>query len=180
MRYHVAILGRTFVVDLTGEADGWRASVDGRERSATLVPAGDGSFQSLLLGDASWNASSSLYAERCALNATCWRLDLGSGPIEARIQDERQKALAERVGAVSAQASFRVLVRTEMPGRVHAVAVRTGQRVASGALLTVVEAMKMENEFRSPAAGKITEVHVREGDIVGPGAPLVTLDADAS
>jgi biotin carboxyl carrier protein len=54
-------------------------------------------------------------------------------------------------------------VSAPMPGRVVKVLVKPGDRVAAGAPLVVVEAMKMENEVRAGAAGVVTEVLVAEG-----------------
>jgi biotin carboxyl carrier protein len=39
-----------------------------------------------------------------------------------------------------------------------------------------MEAMKMENELRSPRAGRVREVRVSEGQAVETGAMLVVLD----
>jgi 3-methylcrotonyl-CoA carboxylase alpha subunit len=65
-----------------------------------------------------------------------------------------------------------------MPGRVAAVRVTTGQRVAKGEELVVVEAMKMENALRSPRDGVVAAVHAKTGDMVAPGRDLVELEAD--
>ena len=40
-----------------------------------------------------------------------------------------------------------------MPGKIVRVAAAAGQEVAAGECLVVMEAMKMENEIRSPRAG---------------------------
>ena len=66
-------------------------------------------------------------------------------------------------------------VRSPMPGRVVRVAVAEGDVVEAGALLVVVEAMKMENEFRAEAAGVVAEVGVSEGQGIEAGALLVRL-----
>ena len=42
--------------------------------------------------------------------------------------------------------------------------------------LVIVEAMKMENELRSPKAGTISEVRVQEGASVEAGAILVIVE----
>jgi biotin carboxyl carrier protein len=63
-----------------------------------------------------------------------------------------------------------------MPGRVVAVHVRPGDRVEAGAPLVVLEAMKMENEFRAQSPGVVTEVPVAAGQTVEAGALLVALD----
>jgi biotin carboxyl carrier protein len=63
-----------------------------------------------------------------------------------------------------------------MPGRIVKVLVSAGQDAALGQGLVVMEAMKMENELRSPRAGRVREVRVSEGQAVETGAMLVVLD----
>lgn len=53
--------------------------------------------------------------------------------------------------------------------------VRVGDEVAAGALLCVVEAMKVFNEVRAPRAGVIAAVCVASGDEVEVGRELVRL-----
>jgi biotin carboxyl carrier protein len=62
-----------------------------------------------------------------------------------------------------------------MPGRVVRVLVGPGDAVAARQPLVVVEAMKMENELRSPRAGTIKEVTVSAGMSVDAGRVLVTV-----
>jgi oxaloacetate decarboxylase alpha subunit len=47
--------------------------------------------------------------------------------------------------------------------------------VEAGDVIIVLEAMKMETEVRSPSAGSVTEIRVKEGDAVGLGAALLVL-----
>ena len=63
-----------------------------------------------------------------------------------------------------------------MPGRVIAVKVAPGQRVARGEELLVVESMKMENAVRAPREGTVRSVAASVGDMVGQGAVLVELE----
>jgi pyruvate carboxylase subunit B len=60
-----------------------------------------------------------------------------------------------------------------MPGLVVRVAATAGQAVAAGQGLIVLEAMKMENELRAPAAGRVTSVRVSEGQAVEKGQVLI-------
>jgi len=60
-----------------------------------------------------------------------------------------------------------------MPGRVIAVRVARGARVAKGATLLVMEAMKMEHAIVAPADGVVEEVLYGVGDQVAEGAALV-------
>jgi 3-methylcrotonyl-CoA carboxylase alpha subunit len=63
-----------------------------------------------------------------------------------------------------------------MSGTIVAVMVKPGDRVAKGAPLIVVEAMKMEHTVAAPADGVVTAVNYRVGDKVAEGADLVDLE----
>jgi biotin carboxyl carrier protein len=67
-----------------------------------------------------------------------------------------------------------------MPGRVVAVHVRPGDRVEPGAPLLVLEAMKMENEFRAAVEGMVTQVTVEPGQAVNAGDLLVVVAPPAA
>ena len=58
-------------------------------------------------------------------------------------------------------------------GRVTQVCVALGASVDAGALLIVIEAMKMEHQIRAPHAGTIAALHVRAGEQVAARQPLV-------
>jgi acetyl/propionyl-CoA carboxylase alpha subunit len=63
-----------------------------------------------------------------------------------------------------------------MPGRVVRVLVNPGDAVAARQGVIVVEAMKMENELRSPKAGTVKEVSVTPGTSVEAGRVLVVIE----
>ncbi len=63
-----------------------------------------------------------------------------------------------------------------MSGTVVAVMVKAGERVAKGAPLMILEAMKMEHAITAPAAGVVAAVNFRAGDRVKEGADLVDID----
>ncbi|MBC7795069.1 MAG: biotin/lipoyl-binding protein [Clostridia bacterium] len=67
-------------------------------------------------------------------------------------------------------------ITSPMPGKVVAVLVKEGQEVTQGQGLIVVEAMKMENELRSPRAGIVRELKAKEGAAVDSGAALCTVE----
>jgi acetyl-CoA/propionyl-CoA carboxylase biotin carboxyl carrier protein len=60
-------------------------------------------------------------------------------------------------------------------GTVLRVAVEKGAEVEQGALICVIEAMKMENEITAPAAGKVEELNVSEGASVGTGDTIAVI-----
>jgi acetyl/propionyl-CoA carboxylase alpha subunit len=63
-----------------------------------------------------------------------------------------------------------------LPGKVVAVNVSDGERVKKGAVLVVVEAMKMEHAIRAPADGVVTAVACSAGDQVDRGQTLVDFE----
>ena len=63
-----------------------------------------------------------------------------------------------------------------MSGTVVAVMVKAGDKVATGAPLLILEAMKMEHTIAAPAAGVVRTVNYRAGDRVTEGADLVDID----
>ena len=63
-----------------------------------------------------------------------------------------------------------------MPGKVVRVQVEAGATVEKGAGVVVVEAMKMQNEMKSPRAGVIVSVNVKPGDTVNAGDVLAVLE----
>jgi 3-methylcrotonyl-CoA carboxylase alpha subunit len=65
-----------------------------------------------------------------------------------------------------------------VPGTVTHVAVEAGQHVVAGAALVVLEAMKMENEVKSPQDGIVSGVAVAAGQPVSAGEVLVRFAAD--
>ncbi len=63
-----------------------------------------------------------------------------------------------------------------IPGKIIAIKVEKDARVKKGQPLVVIEAMKMENEMKSPAGGVVTDVYVKAGDKVENNAPLLDID----
>jgi 3-methylcrotonyl-CoA carboxylase alpha subunit len=69
---------------------------------------------------------------------------------------------------------------TPLPGVVVSVAVRPGDRVKSGAVLMVIEAMKMEHTITAPYAGRVAAVHFAPGERAPEGAALLELERPGS
>ena len=64
-----------------------------------------------------------------------------------------------------------------MPGKVVRVNVAAGDAVKKGAVLLVLEAMKMEHAIAAPAAGTVAALRVKAGDIVAGGDVLAVVEA---
>ncbi len=69
------------------------------------------------------------------------------------------------------------IVRADAPAVVVSLAVKPGDEVAAGDSLAVLEAMKMETTVVASSAGRVREVLVAPNALVGPGTPLLQLDA---
>ena len=67
-------------------------------------------------------------------------------------------------------------ISASMPGRVIRVLVAPGDAVEAGQGLVVVEAMKMQNEMKSPQAGRVVEVHTQADATVAAGDILVVVE----
>src|SRR5258708_38860619 len=70
----------------------------------------------------------------------------------------------------------RQTVAAAMPGRVIRLLVAIGQAVEAGEGLIVVEAMKMQNEMKSPKAGKVLEIRTTAGAAVAAGDALIVIE----
>jgi biotin carboxyl carrier protein len=82
----------------------------------------------------------------------------------------RLKAASERV------ITGRVELKAMMPGRVVNLLVKPGDEVAADQGIVVVEAMKMENELKTPKAGKVLEIRVSVGQAVEKGEILAVIE----
>ena len=65
-----------------------------------------------------------------------------------------------------------------MPGKVIALLAEAGAKVAKGAPLLILEAMKMEHTINAPAAGTVKAYRYAVGDQVGDGAELVEFEPE--
>ena len=66
-------------------------------------------------------------------------------------------------------------VAAHITGTVWKILVKEGDTVELDQTLVILESMKMEMPVEAPEAGRVTQVHVSEGQAVDEGDPLVTL-----
>ena len=151
--------GEVFDVVVKAAGGALQARVAGRELRFALEPAGPGVFV-VRAGER---------AATLHIAAAGSRVHLSWDGVAYALEEEREGRHASPrpdPGALEAP----------MPGRVAAVKVSPGQRVAKGDELVVVEAMKMENALRAPRDGVVRAVHVAAGDLVAPGRALVEVE----
>lgn len=67
-------------------------------------------------------------------------------------------------------------VKSEIAGSVWKIIAETGADLAVDDVIVILESMKMEIPVVAPKAGKLTDIHVAEGDMIGEGQLIATLD----
>jgi biotin carboxyl carrier protein len=140
----------------------FEVTVDG-VRHRVLVESPGGGELLLIIDGRIYNAivSSDMLAESVEVNGRQFKIEKGTAP----------NAPAEGRGR-----SGRRDVKISMPGRVVEVLAAAGDAVGEGQPVLVVEAMKMQNEMKSPQAGRLSGVFFKAGDYVEAGAVLFTVE----
>jgi biotin carboxyl carrier protein len=88
------------------------------------------------------------------------------------VEDPRQWKASRGAAAANAPAA----ILAPMPGKVVRVLVGLGDVVAAGQGIVVVEAMKMQNELKSPRDGRVTALKAAVGESVNGGAVLALIE----
>jgi biotin carboxyl carrier protein len=68
------------------------------------------------------------------------------------------------------------VIAAPLPGRVVRIDVNAGDAVEEGAVICIIEAMKMENPIVSPVKGSVIEVAVSPGKAVKTGEKLAVVE----
>ena len=90
-----------------------------------------------------------------------------------RVEEETRYLIRTRGGTATGGGQ---VLKAPMPGRVVLIEVAVGQRVRKGDGLVILEAMKMENEFRAAGEGTVKEIRVQPGQAVNPGDVLMVIE----
>ena len=165
MRFAATLDDQTQLVEVTETEGRLRVTVSEEVWSvdARLPVKG---LWSLLIGGASYVAD--------VKEEDGWFLvDVGGESYRIRVEEETRYIIRTRGGVESVQGGL--VVTAPMPGKIVRVEVRVGQAVEPGDGLVVIEAMKMENEFRATTAGTVREVRVEVGQTVNAGDVLVVV-----
>lgn len=162
MRFEVALEGRTAMVDAERTASGWRVRID---RSDWVdVPGRFFEPGELRL---TWGGRSHTVGVHAEGDRVAMQIDgqhLGAVAVDPR-----------RAHASLAGGAAQGVIVTPMPGVVVRLPVAVGQSVHAGQVLVVVEAMKMENEFKAPFDGVVQSVSVAVGQALEANTTLITL-----
>jgi acetyl/propionyl-CoA carboxylase alpha subunit len=162
VKYEIVIDGKSAALSVADERFGYqREGGAAIERNYSAAQAGDGTW-SILIDGRSY-AVAILGSGEISVNGRVFRVGLFD-PRELRAR----RSAADGSGPQA--------IAAPMPGRVIRVLVQTGQEVAAGEGLIVVEAMKMQNEMKAPRAGRVASVKAETGATVSAGDILMVIE----
>lgn len=95
-------------------------------------------------------------------------------PVTLRLDDEVSLLLRSLEGD-SARKVHAATVKAPMPGRISRLLVHEGELIEAGQGVCILEAMKMENEIKTPVTGIVKAVRVQEGQAVEKNVLLVEI-----
>ena len=100
-------------------------------------------------------------------------VNLKNHQFEVKIADPKRlrgsKSSAENADGISE-------IKTAMPGKLVRILTEIGAEIKQGDGVLVVEAMKMQNEMKSPKDGIVKEIRFAEGDTVNAGDVLAVIE----
>jgi len=165
MIYDVIIDGKGYRLEVEWSEAGWRCRLDGREIQMDAVLARRDVLSVLIGGKA--------YEVKREHTATGMHLWVGSDRYLAEVRDPR--SLRGRRGGDADEKGPKKLL-APMPGKVVRVLIGEEQAVEAGQSILVVEAMKMQNEIKSPKKGTVQKIVAAEGANVNAGDVLAIVE----
>ena len=165
MIYDINIDGTLHRVEVVRANGGWLCKLDNKEVQVDVSAAGDGVLSLLLEGK-----SYEVKRESGPTGAHIW---VGSNRYPVEVRDPR--SLRNRRDAGDAEDGPRKLL-APMPGKVVRVLVEENAAVEAGQGIVVVEAMKMQNEIKSPKKGVVQKLTAAVGASVNAGEMLAIVD----
>lgn len=166
MTYDVIVDGKTHRLELTQGESLWHCNIDGHSLDVDAALTAREVMSVLIGGDAF-----EIKRERSLRGDL--HLVIGSARYAIDVQDPR--SLRTRRAAAGSEAGPQKII-APMPGKIIRIAVAVGDEVKAGQGVIVMEAMKMQNEMKSPKDGKVKKVLVAEGATVNPGDTLAIIE----
>ena len=165
MTYEVLIDGKSHRLELSRAEQGWDCKLDGRVVRLDAVLARRDVLSILIDGKAF-----EVKRERTTTDMHLW-----VGPVRYAAEVRDPRSLQSRRAAGIDEHGPRKLV-SAMPGKVVRVLVDEGAPIDAGQGVLVVEAMKMQNELKSPKKGVVQRILAAEGAAVNAGDVLAIVE----
>ena len=162
MRYSISIDGRAYAVEISEVEGGWRCRLNGRDLPVDFAQLNARAASILLDGKS--------YEVRCETSGT---ISINNRQYNVSVEDPRSWQGRRRRELDQAGPQR---LSSSMPGKVVRVLSREGDAIEAGQGIIVVDAMKMQNEIKSPKAGTLLKLLVREGANVNAGEVLAIVE----
>jgi len=164
MKYEVEIHGRELSIDLEERNGRVYARVGTRNYDLDVVSPEPGVYTFL--------ADDRVYeADVWEASPNSLRVQIGGQLFSTTIIDRKHRRPAAEHGTEGRQSLI-----APMPGKVVRVLLEAGDDVTAGQGVVVVEAMKMQNEIKSPKTGRVAEIRVAEGATVNANQVLAIVE----
>jgi biotin carboxyl carrier protein len=165
MRYQAIVDGADHELEIEElSAETYRVKLSGQSYDVDLRKTHGSSFLALV-GNRAFDFSVSVEGDDLLMISR-------HGVNRVTLVDKRRRGQAGAGRVITG----RVELKAMMPGRVVNVLVKAGDEVAADQGVLVVEAMKMENELKTPKAGKVLEIKVSVGQAVEKGEILAVIE----
>ncbi len=165
MIYNVTIDGQEHHLDLNFNGPRWRCLLDGSEVEMNPVLIRPDVLSILIEGKAY-----EIRRERIGDDIQIW---VGDQSHVAEVRDPRSLR-SRKIRADDGKGARRLVA--SMPGKVIRFLVGENSEVEAGQGVVVVEAMKMQNEIKSPKKGIVRKLTVSEGAAVNAGDVLAIVE----
>ncbi len=165
MIYEVTIDNKNYRLELERSDNGWQCRLDGREIQMDAVLARRDVLSVLINGKA--------FEVKREQTATDLHLWVGGARYAAELRDPR--SLRSRRASAGDDKGPKKLI-APMPGKVVRVLLREREEVQAGQGILVMEAMKMQNEIKSPKTGIVQKIVAGEGSAVNAGDVLAVVE----
>ncbi len=165
MIYEVDIAGKLHKLELLREGSQWRCKLDGGDVAVDAVPTRE-NVLSLLIGGKSYEVKEEIIGAEA-------NIVVGNQRFPAAVRDPR--SLRSRRGSAAGTEGVKK-INAPMPGKVVRILAPAGTEVEAGQGVIVIEAMKMQNELKSPKKGVVKKLNVAEGAAVDAGQALAEVE----
>lgn len=165
MIYEVTVDGKAHRVELHRSKEGWLCKLDGVDLPLDAISTREGVL-SILIGAESYEVKR---------ESTAAEHNIVVRGIRFPVQLRDPRALrSRRLGEAAADGPKKIVA--PMPGKVVRILAPVGTAVEHGQGVIVIEAMKMQNELKSPKKGTVSKLNTAEGAAVEAGQALAEVD----
>ena len=166
MTYDVIVDGKSHHLELTRGEKTWQCKINDQEMEVdAALTARD--VLSVLIGGKAYE----IKRERSLQGEV--HMVIGSARYAVDVQDPRSLRTRRAIGGAEAGPQK---VKAPMPGKIVRIMVEEKDEVKASQGIIVMEAMKMQNEMKSPKDGNVQKILTAEGSTVNAGDTLAIIE----